>query len=320
MTTMVTIKSSVSSQPLVTAVPSSSTPIQVYQASTNPSSDLYARQNWGIEFQTANVATSGVFLACSFTMMVPGKPIQAITFNGDQHPLLLSDYTPGQANQWFFMTNYQTTGSTSFLNQSIIATAPVCMDLSGGVVTDGTKVQGWQYSSSNKNQQWTIGNVHEYPTGIRSDLMLIAKSVIESAAASPTFASILLSDPAPIFAAAGYPLHSQDYNAFNKFFTRSFQPHVQALVYQTTPVDPNWKACLMCKISLYVLALPLVALAGIGLSEIVPEAAPVIALGAAIGLSARATAGKLVALGAAAFDDVLSLLSNICKWVHACNE
>jgi hypothetical protein len=255
-------------------------------------------------------------------MTVPGKPIQAITFNGDQSALLLSDYTPGNANQWFFMTNYQTTGGVSFLNQRIIAAAPLCMDLdlSRGVVADGTKVQGWQYSSSKINQQWTIGNVHEVPTGIRPDLMLITKSVIESATGNPTFASVLLLDAAPIFVAAGYPLQSQDYKDFNQFFTQSFQPHLQALAYQTTPVDPNWLACRMCKASLWVLGPPLIALAGIGLSAIVPEAAPVIALGAAIGLSSSATAGMLVGLGAVAFENVLSLLSNICKWVHACNE
>jgi hypothetical protein len=320
MTTTVTLQTSLAPFPLVTAVPTSSSPVQVYQAASDPSSDLYARQHWGLELSAVNAAGSGLFWACAFTIAVPGKPMQAITFNGDKQPLLLNDYAPANSKQWCFMRDYQTNGNVVLLGQQITGTSALCMDLSAGGTSNGNPVQGWQYQQNNANQLWKLSDALERPTSVRSDLTQIVQGVLATVPGNPTFASVLLSDPAPVFVAAGYPLHDNDYNGFNQFFIHNFKTNIETWSRNPAAIDPNWVACMTCKTTLYVFALGIAVLAGGGLALLTETASPVIALGAAIGISARVTAGMLLGLGTAIVSDTLALLSQLCTWVHACRE
>jgi hypothetical protein len=175
----------------------------------------------------------------------------------------------------------------------------------------GAVIVQWNYDG-NPSQKWTLERTRTVP-----QQYTITEMLLKAAAANPLLMSNLVSDPATVFAGAGYPLQIEDFREFERFF-QSHRPTLEALARGARPEEVADWTCIVCQISLWTIGAGIVGIGAAGLALLTTTNPLVIGLVAVSGASAPEALAFIIGLGALAEFTVSNVLTSMCGWLHLC--
>lgn len=310
------LSNSSNAHPVITLVPTQSRLEAQIFADRNDWAD---RQKWTMK---PHIEGSNGWLIDSYSFTINWQDATwALTFEQAQQPVRVEKYDPYSSNQrWYVFKQKGPQELFSVALASASSADPVCLDLFQSHTTDGSPVYAWQYQNTDKNtnQFWgrRIGGTPKLSQ--TPSCVAVVEQILQAAQGNPYLIGNLFSDPAPIFAAAGYPMQIEDYRAFNRYFLTTTEPMLEALARGADHRDLASGKCIVCKVGFWSIAAMLAGVGAAGLAFLSVGAAPVVALSTATGIAATSVLAFVHGLVALTVFTVDSILLSICEWIGVC--
>jgi hypothetical protein len=250
----------------------------------------------------------------------PQSPWLALTYKAPTSPVAVEPYDWNNPNQVWVILQQDAPG-TGLVALGAMPTAAAkekqCLDLFSAKTSDGSPVYTYLFHDAN-NQFWTLKTIGDAPGPETPSSVALTKEILGAAKGNPYLIGNLQSDPAPIFAAAGYPMQIEDYRAFNRFFLAKAQPVLEALAGGADLEDITDAKCIGCKIGFWSLAALITGIGAAGLTFLSAGAAPVVALASLAGVAATTALAFIQGLATVALFTIDVILDNIRQWIGVC--
>jgi hypothetical protein len=150
---------------------------------------------------------------------------------------------------------------------------------------------------------------------------LLTAMILESAETDKQLLKALLTNPAEVMIAAGFPLQQKDASGFNDYcWNDSGISELFSHLNDGGEIDQlkGWK-CSLCKMAAYTVAIIIAAIGTTALSTLTVTSGAVVALAAFVGVTAATALPFIVSLGAAITAGVTAIAAEICSWTGACD-
>src|SRR5262245_47004697 len=170
------------------------------------------------------------------------------------------------------------------------------------------------------NALWRLDSIGEVPDVGTPLPVTITTEFLQAAKESTYLRRNLLIDPAAMFDTAGYPLTPDKYSEFNEFYrSHAGVQAVHAALEEGRSLESvaDWR-CTVCEVGMWIIAVAIVSLAGIGAALLGPTAGPIVALATYLGVSNAAAAAFVAGVIAGGLVTVDKLLGKICEWTGVC--
>lgn len=285
----------------------------------NRRDDWAERQTWTLRSEDFVNSAGWLSTNYSFTLQWQNET-WALEKGESQRPIHISKHIPHSINQsWSLFAQKQGLIAWASAGQPTAGSWD-CLDLYQGNTADGSPIYTYPYQNTNTNQNqfWGFHIVGTPGPGRKPSCVAMVEQILEAAQGNPYLIGNLLSDPAPIFAAAGYPMQIEDYRAFNRYFLETARPTLEGLARGAALVELASAKCIGCKVGFWSLAAVITAIGAAGLTFLTVGTAPVVALSSAAGIAATTALAFIQGLAALVVFSIDTILLNLCEWIGAC--
>jgi hypothetical protein len=197
----------------------------------------------------------------------------------------------------------------------------IFLDVFGGKIKEQAQIYAFDGTLPNPkpNQIWKMEYLDEVPGVTVPSAVAVARRVNRAAMADPNYFTLLFSNPAAVFEAAGHKIPREHHDAFNEYFrshegTKAIH---EVIAGKRSSDSYNW-SCFDCELACWAVAISIVALGITAVAVLTEGSAVVVELAVLVDVSERTALVIIqVVLGTGVFT-LEVIISKICAFIGLC--